>query len=253
MQGKNNIRNQKEPFCLALPALPYQVNTSSASSSVSPVSPSLEPYFSAIAVVPGVLQSKHPYKLNDGQTVYVLAEFVNRSVRLLKAKWANNKLITCRPWTFVWLVDLILQTMSAMQQQEQPTTQLYTVMVFPIGWLIPNSHGHDSGDSDGVGLEGSCVSKSGSLPYLTITNWEEDPQPLYCIVVHSLVSFLFLQWFNLSMCLFICLFIIYFEVWVDVEVKACFRVQRVAWNQRLKWGYLITFPTFNKFVNDPFQ
>ena len=43
------------------------------------------------------------------------------------------------------------------------------VMAFPIAWMLAES-------TAGVGLEGSCVSKTGSVPFVTVTHWEEEPR-----------------------------------------------------------------------------
>ena len=142
------------------PSAPTASTPAAASSSFP------EHYFSAVVLVEGTHQNGRPYRLEGEHPVYLFGESVNRSVRLLKATWTDTRIKIDRPWTFIWMADLILNAMSNLQRPSN--SKPLTVMVFPIGWLTTMyNNGH-------VGIEGSCVSKSGTVPFVTITHWEEE-------------------------------------------------------------------------------
>jgi hypothetical protein len=121
--------------------------------------------FSAVSLVPGSVDKNRPYRLPTGATLYIFCEIVNRSVRFLEATWTGSRIAVKQPWTFRWAVDLILQAHGAMKAGDPPIL----VMAFPIAWMLAES-------TAGVGLEGSCVSRTGSVPFVTVTHWEEEPR-----------------------------------------------------------------------------
>lgn len=114
-----------------------------------------EPYFSAIAFVKDPddrLQKGRPYRLSSPSEVYLFAELVNRSVRLLRASWTGSRILPIQPWRFVWAAELVTEASKQLK-----------VIAFPVMWVL----------SDDGALQGSCVSKSGDVSLVTITFFEE--------------------------------------------------------------------------------
>ena len=141
---------------------------SSSESSESSLSAFPEHYFSAVVLLEGTHQKGRPFKLQNEHPMFLFSESVNRSVRLLTAAWTNDRIKIDRPWTFIWMADLILNAMNNLQRSSN--SKPLAVIVFPIGWLTTiynNDNGH-------VGLEGSCVSKSSVVPFVTVSHWEEE-------------------------------------------------------------------------------
>ena len=117
-----------------------------------------QPCFSVVAFVPGTVPVGRPYTMPAGTSVYAFGEAVNRSVRLLGGVWkSGGKLSLNSPWKFEWVADVIFERI-----QSNDTSPL-TVMVFPMSWVA----------LDDGNLQAELRSKSGQLPFVTVTQWEE--------------------------------------------------------------------------------
>lgn len=127
-----------------------------------------EPRFCAVAFVPHELAKGRPYKIPADTPVYMLGEVVNRAVRLLKGVWQQGgRLLLERPWKFEWVADLIFDFVT--KNDGDPLT----VMVFPISWVVTPSL-PSSVPGSNCGLQASLRSRDGTLPFVTVTQWEEE-------------------------------------------------------------------------------
>jgi hypothetical protein len=117
-----------------------------------------QPCFSVVAFVPGLVPVGRPFRIPADTPVYAFGEAVNRSVRLLAGVWqSGGKLSLNKPWKFEWVADVIFERI-----QSNDNSPL-TVMVFPMSWVALD---------DGK-LQAELRSKSGQLPFVTVTQWEE--------------------------------------------------------------------------------
>lgn len=122
-----------------------------------------QPCFAGVAFVECQLQQGRPHSLKPGSLVFVFGEVVNRSVRLLGGKWQNGgKLSLDKPWKFEWVTDLVYDKI---HKHDWETQNCITIIAFPLSWI-----GTESG-----GLEPCLRSKTGIFPFVTITEWEEEP------------------------------------------------------------------------------
>ena len=128
----------------------------------------VEPRFTAMACVEQILKTGKPHRLKDGSQVFILAETVNRSVRILPGTWQDHRVVFARPWKFWWAADFFLPKV----QRMSGNGATMTVMAFPVCWR-PTEVQNQGGRSSFPCME--CFHpgvKNKQTPFVTITSWE---------------------------------------------------------------------------------
>ena len=119
----------------------------------------VQPHFAALSFARQKLEQHRPYRLPEGRPIFLFAEQVNRSTRLLRGVWESaGQVKITRPWSFEWAADAVYTELDG---QPGPLT----VIAFPLSW-VPVS------DSGRVGMH-PCLMRSGRQ-FVTIVEWQED-------------------------------------------------------------------------------
>lgn len=136
-----------------------------------------QPRFTAVACVEGCLTAGRPCRLKDGCEIFMIAETVNRSVRILPGSWVQNRVVLGRPWKFWWAANYFFDKM---QKLDGPVT----VIAFPVNWRPVFLDSSTGGDAPACFMEGFFPgTKDGQTPLITITRWQEVSCLIACCCV----------------------------------------------------------------------